>query len=195
MQELPRRKNIRLQGFDYNSKGAYFLTICTLNRSPVLSQIVVGTGVPDGPEGKTGVPDGPEVRLLPYGEIAEKYIHKLNEFYDNISVESYVIMPDHIHMILSIKNEASYNTGPSRTPAQGPSRTPAQGPSRTPVPTAQNSVISRFLSTFKRFCNKEYGENIWQRGSYDHIIRDLEDYDEHLKYIYENPIRWHIEKK
>ena len=50
--------------------------------------------------------------------------------------------------------------------------------------------MSRFVSTFKRFCNKEYGENIWQRHFNDHIIRNREDYEEHKKYIYENPMRW-----
>ena len=58
------------------------------------------------------------------------------------------------------------------------------------IPTVQNSVPSRFVSTFKRFCNKEYGVNIWQYRSNDHIIRNRQDYDEHLRYIYENPIRW-----
>ena len=65
-----------------------------------------------------------------------------------------------------------------------------QGPSRTPVPTAQNSVVSQFVSTFKRFCNKEYDKNIWQSRSYDHIIRDQTDFDKHLQYIYENPFGW-----
>ena len=46
------------------------------------------------------------------------------------------------------------------------------------------------MSTFKRFCNKEYGENIRQYRSNDHIIRNREDYEEHLRYIYENPLRW-----
>ena len=54
----------------------------------------------------------------------------------------------------------------------------------------QNSVVSRFVSTFKRFCNKEYGGNIWQARSYDHIIRDQRDFDKHLQYIYENPYGW-----
>ena len=66
----------------------------------------------------TGVPDGPAVKLLPYGEIAEKYIHKLNEFYDNISVESYIIMPDHIHMILSIRTDNPHHSGPSGPPVR-----------------------------------------------------------------------------
>ena len=65
---------------------------------------------------------------------------------------------------------------------------------RRPVPTVQNSIPSRFVSTFKRFCNKEYGENIWQYRSYDHIIRNREDYEEHLRYIYENPVRWYYDE-
>ena len=68
------------------------------------------------------------------------------------------------------------------------------GPSRTPVPTVQNSVPSRFVSTFKRFCNKEYGINIWQYRSNDHIIRNRQDYEEHLRYIYENPMRWYYDE-
>ena len=50
------------------------------------------------------------------------------------------------------------------------------------------------MSTFKRFCNKECGENIWQYRSYAHIIRNREDYEEHLRYIYENPMRWQFDE-
>ena len=78
-------------------------------------------------------------------------------------------MPNHIHILLMITQ---------------------RGPSGTPVPTVQNSTVSRFVSTFKRFCNKEYGKNIWQYRSYDHVIRDREDMERHLKYIYENPLGW-----
>ena len=68
------------------------------------------------------------------------------------------------------------------------------GPSRTPVPTIQNSIVSRFISTFKRFTNKEYGVNIWQYRSHDHIIRNQKDYEEHVNYIYYNPARWHLDE-
>ena len=176
MDELKNRKVIRLKGADYNRNQAVFLTICTKERRCVLSRIV-GTGVLDGPQHKenmfvgTGVLDGPQIELTKYGQIADKYIRQLNDFYDDLSVESYVIMPNHIHIMLWVKGAGN-------------------GPSRTPVPTVQNSVPSRFVSTFKRFCNKEYGVNIWQYRSNDHIIRNRQDYDEHLRYIYENPIRW-----
>ena len=156
--ELPNRKTPRLQGYDYNRVGVYFITICTQDRRCILSRIV-----------GTGVLDCPRVELTKYGEIAEKYINQINDFYDHIAVKSYVIMPNHIHVLLLIKEN---------------------GQSRTPVPTRANSVFSQFVSTFKRFCNKEYGENIWQGRTYDHIIRDRDDYVEHLRYIRNNPKRW-----
>ena len=93
------RHNIRLQKYDYSTPGAYFLTLCVKNRKCVLSHIV-----------GTGVLDGPSIELLPYGKIADKYINQLNDYYDNLSVESYVIMPDHIHILLHVLE------GPLRTP-------------------------------------------------------------------------------
>ena len=207
MDELKNRKTTRLKGADYNQNQAVFLTICTKERKCILSRIV-GTGVLDGPSvtgglaaarsrsgendyqsfsntlaplryldgpSVTGFLDGPQIELTKYGQIADKYINQLDEFYDDLSVESYVIMPNHIHIMLWVKGAGN-------------------GPSGTPVPTVQNSVPSRFVSTFKRFCNKEYGVNIWQYRSNDHIIRNRQDYDEHLRYIYENPIRWYYDE-
>ncbi len=160
---LPKRKPTRLQNFDYDSEGAYFITLCTENRRQILSR-VVGGDVLDAPK---------NVELLPYGRIADKYINQLNHFYDNIKIDQYVIMPNHIHIMMFVMGN---------------------GASRTSPPTRQHSAVSQFVSTFKRFCNKEYGGNIWQRHFNDHIIRNREDYEEHLRYIYENPIRWQFDK-
>ena len=161
--ELPQRKATRLTGFDYNTNGAYFITICTQDRRKLLSR-VVGDDV-------LGVPKS--VELLPHGKIADKYINQLNDFYDNVKVEGYVIMPNHIHIMLFVSEN---------------------GTPRTSSPTKQTSAASQFVSTFKRFCNKDYGKNIWQRGFYDHIIRNHEDYEEHVEYIYENPTRWYYDE-
>ena len=161
--DLPQRKPTRLTGFDYNTNGAYFITICTQNRRKLLSR-VVGDDV-------LGVPKS--VELLPHGKIADKYINQLNDFYDNVKVEGYVIMPNHIHIMLFVSENGTPGTS---------------------SPTKQTSAASQFVSTFKRFCNKDYGKNIWQRGFYDHIIRNHEDYEEHVKYIYENPTRWYYDE-
>ena len=164
---LPKRESTRLENFDYSENGAYFITICTHNRKQILSNIIVGTGVHDCPK----------IKLLKYGEIADKYIKQLNDFYDSISVDKYVIMPDHIHLLLNVQN----------------------GQSGTPVPTNvdlkidnKNSQVAKFVSTFKRFCNKEYGKNIWQSRYYDHVIRNKSDYKEIWEYIENNPANWLI---
>ena len=157
---LPKRKNNRLSQFHYSSGYSYFITVCTKDRARILSEITVGTGVLDCPL----------IKLTYFGEIVDKYINQLNDFYKHISVDQYVIMPNHIHMLITVRAE--------------------NGQSGTPVLTSKNSVVSSFVSTLKRFSNIEYGFNPWQRSFYDHVIRNRQDYDETRKYIYENPQNW-----
>ena len=71
------RKNMRLSGYNYNSPGTYFLTICVKNRKCLLSRI-----------DESNILEGPILELLPYGKIAAGYINQLHDFYDNISVEA-----------------------------------------------------------------------------------------------------------
>ena len=165
--ELPKRNPNRIRGFDYSQNGAYFVTICTQNRQRILAKIV-GTPVP-------GCPQAPCPELLSYGKIADKYIRQMNIFYDHLSVDKYVIMPDHIHFLISIHEQVEH---------------PRRG-----FPTPRTSVVARFVGTFKRFCNKEYGQNIWQARYYDHVIRNQQDYDETWEYIDNNPRKWMMTKQ
>ena len=159
--DLPKRKPTRLKEYDYSAPGAYFITICVKDRKQLLSRIV-----------GDGVLDVPQNILTKYGEIAEEYINQMNEFYDYISVDKCVIMPNHIHLILFVIDSEN-------------------GTSWTPSPT--NSVVSKFVSTFKRFCNNEFGENIWQRSYHDHIIRGEKDYRNIWEYIDTNVQRWELD--
>lgn len=88
--EFPKRKSIRLQGYDYSRQGCYFITICTEHRKNLLSSIVGGDDL--------GAPK--KVVLKPYGKIAEKYILSMEQAYDTVSIENYIIMPNHIHLML-----------------------------------------------------------------------------------------------
>ena len=166
--ELPERKHPRLKDYDYSLNGAYFITICMQERKKMLSKISVGTPLP-------GCPQEAKLELLYCGQIADKYIRQMDAFYDYLSVEKYIIMPDHIHFLIKIDQTS--------------------GHPRTGVPTKRTSTIARFISTFKRFCNKEYGENIWQGRYYDHIIRNQQDYDEIWEYIENNPRKWMLERQ
>ncbi len=177
---LPQRKSSRLKDYDYSTPGAYFVTICTHHHKCMLSNIV-GTGVLDCPQNK----------LTHYGEIVNKYICKINEFYDNIVIDKYVIMPNHIHMLIRIME----NGQPLQSLRQVSPDTSLCTREAVSVPAIgyidrANSIVPKFVSTLKRFCNKEYGKNIWQARYHDHIIRDKNDYISIWEYIDTNVLRW-----
>ncbi len=189
---LPRRKPTRHKEFDYGSSGVYFITVCTEKRRPILSRIVGADPARFHDAVGADVLAGPHPELTPCGRIVDQYIRQLDRFYSNISVESYVIMPNHVHLLLIIQHNETPDGGPSGrsapTVGQGKDAPPMQnaagGPSR------QHMAVPRFVSTLKRFCNKEYGENIFQRSFYDHVIRNDDDYYKTKRYILENPARW-----
>lgn len=162
---LPERAPNRLQSFDYSQNGAYFVTICTDGMRRILSEIKNSNTV-----------------LLPFGTIAEQVLLEMNGFYSVISIDKYVIMPNHIHLIITISAPEQPYVGDDLRASRNNC---GHGSPGTSTPT-----ISQLISTFKRFCNKRYGRNIWQRSFYDHIIRSEEDYITHLQYINENPVKW-----
>ena len=161
---LPKRKNLRLKQHDYSSAGAYFITICTRERKAILSDILIPVGV--------GAHDDPQIRYTPVGKIVEKHLLS-SEKIGGVRIDSFVIMPDHIHVIIVLNPEENINE--------------KCGSSRAPTPT--NEMIPHIISTFKRLCAKEVGSNIFQRGYMEHIIRDRKDYETRRSYIYQNPIK------
>jgi len=162
----PQRKQVRLITYDYNGTGVYFITICVKGRLPVLSNLV-----------GDGAHDVPQIQLSEIGKIIEKYILSSNRI-PGVTVNRYIIMPDHIHMIVSIH------------PAQNETSALLSGDGMSRAPSPTNDVVPHLVSTFKRFCNKEIGSNIFQRSYYEHIIRNRDEYDAIVRYIYENPLRW-----
>ena len=166
--ETPSRKHLRLSSHDYSSRGAYFVTICVKNRMPLLSSIKT---VKEPNAVGDGAHDVPCVELTPMGNIVEKHLLSSKNI-KGVQVDKYIIMPDHIHVIFFINMEP-FNC--------------AQGTSRAPSPT--NEMLPHIISTFKRFCSKEIGYNIFQRSYIDHIIRDRDDYLTKVKYLSTNPAR------
>ncbi len=97
--DLPKRKPVRLKNFDYSKNGYYFITICSYNKAKIFGNIV-GEGFP--------LP-----QLSIQGEIAQKYILKINKKYPFVFVKKFVIMPNHIHIILCIENDGRGNPSPT----------------------------------------------------------------------------------
>jgi len=155
--EHPERKRIRLEGYDYNTPGYYFLTVCTVGKEKLFCDIIQSDPM-----------SMPRVLLTQYGEVVLRQLDGMSNFYEDIRIDKYVIMPNHVHMIVRLLGtvEGVYDSN------------------------QVNSKISRFVGTFKRFCNKAFGRNVWQSRSYDHIIRGEKDYAKIWEYIDTNPIRW-----
>ena len=90
--KLPERKSTRLRGYDYSTPGAYFITICTHNRKCLLSAIV------------GAIHESPEYKLTSIGKHADDLIRNLSGRF-NAEIDKYVIMPNHIHLIISINDK------------------------------------------------------------------------------------------
>ena len=158
--EHPERKPNRLCKYDYRTHGDYFVTICTKDRKKILSSIV-GDGF--------SVPK-------PYGIIAEEMIAQIPIKYPSVAVDKYVIMPDHIHLLLLFERE----TG-----------------TENPSPTLGN-VIGWYKHQVTKQADLQINLNgikLFQRSYYDHVIRNQQDYDEIWQYIENNPRKWIIEKR
>lgn len=135
--------------------------MCTKNKEKILSSIV-GDGFP--------VP-----KLTAYGSIVKEYINETENKYKSVRIDKYIIMPNHIHLLIRI----------SKTDGTG-----------NPSPT-----LSKIMGWFKyqttRSINSarhnQIGTAVWQRSYYDHIIRNQHDYNEVWEYIDNNCLKWNGE--
>ena len=96
--EFKKRKHPRLKEYDYSQNGCYFVTICTNNRVKILSKIV-GRGLAPAEMEY-------DIRLSKYGAIAKQQLFELEERFENVVIDYYCIMPNHIHLIIEIDETA-----------------------------------------------------------------------------------------
>jgi len=125
METGPTRKRIRLEEFDYSTPGAYFITVCTANRENLFWSARRGE-----------LCSPADVPLSNVGRIVNKEIGKIKTVYDSVRVDQYCIMPDHIHLIISICTGADGRTQFAPT-------------------------ISRVMKQFKGSITKQVGRPIW----------------------------------
>ena len=158
METLPNRKQIRIKNYDYATPGAYFITVCTANREKIFWHGVGADII------RPGNPP-----LSASGKIAEQAVLQIASHYENISVDKYCIMPDHIHLILRIESNVSGRM--------------------ISAPT-----ISTVVGSMKRWVSRQIGKPIWQKSFYEHGIRNQQDYDEIWTYIENNPLKYALNR-
>lgn len=156
-----KRRSIRLKGYDYRQPGAYFVTICTLNRDMLLREIA---------EDSQGAS---QLLLNRHGRIATECWLWLAEQYPYVELDEWVVMPNHLHGILVLSD----GRGGSRIAPTKP-----LGRLIGAFKTVSTKQMNEMRST--------PGAPVWQRNYYEHIIRDEADLDRIRRYIAENPFRW-----
>jgi REP element-mobilizing transposase RayT len=167
----PHRKQLRLHGYDYAFPGAYFVTICSAGKHPVLGSV-----------------SGKRIVLSPAGEIVRSEWIALAERFPRTVLDEFVIMPNHLHGVLAFVGDAG-GASPS------PTRFDAHAGGASPSPTLFE-VIGAFksISTIKvNRLLRQRGAALWQRSYYEHIVRTGEDLRKIQRYIYENPLMWSLD--
>ena len=175
--DLPKRKRLRWEGFDYSTPGGYFITICTKDRKPIF-----------GPVGADSI----SARL-----VERTFLETINQ-YPNVECPIYVVMPNHLHAIIVILDQDAISRADMESAPTG------AGMARADMESAP--TVSEIVQAFKRYSTIEYinlvkkgvlppfDKQIWQRSFYDHVIRNRDDFEQTAKYIYENPMRWYYDE-
>ena len=154
------RKPNRIPNFDYGQEGSYFVTLCTHNRAPIFQMETLSESAPYLPSCSL------------QNQLICKWIKETQNKYQNISIDKYVIMQDHLHLLITINQSQS------------------------------GASLEEIMRFFKTMTTNEYirgvksglfppfDKKLWQKSYYDHVIRNFQDYLETWEYIENNPAKW-----
>ena len=159
----PRRSGLRLKNFDYSTAAVYFLTICTSERKTILGACFEGN-----------------VRPSAMGRIVSECWFELPYHYARLELGVFVVMPNHVHGLISLRDSV--------------------GAGLRPAPTTAN--LSEIVGVFKSFSSRQIHaanasspKKIWQRGFHDHVVRNRNECERIKRYILHNPARWEFDRE
>ena len=173
--ELPQRRTIRLKDYDYSQNGMYFITICTQDKKKILGKIITNAV-------------GNDALVVPskIGQIIIECWNNIQELNKNIYINEFIVMPNHIHGIIEIRNQKETNSNVEKK--YGFEVEERRGR------RSLQSVIKDFKSVTTRRYNEIVNEKnknmLWQKSYYEHVIRNEKEYYEIVKYIKNNPLKW-----
>lgn len=166
--ERHRRRSIRLREYDYRQAGAYFITVVTHGRAALFGEIANG-----------------ETRLNEFGQVVEDEWQKSSIIRQEIEMDVFVVMPNHIHGIMNIINMDVGATG--RSPLRG-----------GPPARSLGAFVAGFKSAVTKRINEMRhtpGSPVWQRNYYEHVVRDDEELLRVREYILHNPLDWENDRE
>ncbi|MDO8811262.1 MAG: transposase [Gallionella sp.] len=172
--DIHHRRSIRLRSYDYSQAGAYFITLCTQKR-----ECLFGAVVDDG------------MRLNDVGRMVQNVLGALPDHYSCVGLDSFVVMPNHIHGIIMLHDVGAQFIVPNND--QGAANPGAMN--RAPT-------IGGIIRAFKACCThginqlrSVQGVSLWQRNYYEHVIRNEPSLQEIREYIANNPAQWAIDRE
>jgi|WetSurMetagenome_2_1015567.scaffolds.fasta_scaffold39898_2 putative transposase len=186
------RRSIRLDGYDYASAGAYFVTICAQDRACVFGDVVDG-----------------EMRANACGRIVQDVWAGLPARYANVELDAFVVMPNHVHGIIVLMDVARPDAGADGDARRGAihcahnkgvinhARTIAEiGAANRRAGAAGVPPLGEVVRAFKAISTRLIhqhampGAAVWQRNYYESIIRDEDSLNRVRAYVSANPARW-----
>lgn len=154
-----RNESARAQWWDYGWAAAYFVTICTKDRIHYFGEII-----------------NKKMNLTPAGAIADVLWYEIKNHAQDVDLDAFVVMPDHIHGILVLKNDSASGLGATRF--------------QNPEKNTLSSIIGSYKSAVTRHIRRLGYPFDWQSRFHDHIIRDDAAYQRIAHYIETNPENW-----
>jgi len=161
--KIHHRRSIRLKNYDYASDGAYFATICAQHKEYMFGNVIDGKMV-----------------LNSAGKMIKKWLCELENKFKNIELNEYIIMPNHIHLIIFIMVGANLYVCPI-------------GIQRI-IQWLKTMTTNECIRNVKQNDWKRFDRKLWQKNYYDRIIRNEKELDKIRKYILENPLKWELDK-
>ncbi len=165
--EIHQRRSIRLKGYDYSQPGAYFVTNVAQKRKCLFGVIIDG-----------------KMRLNEAGRIVRWTWHDLPNHVANIELDEFIVMPNHMHGIIIIRENDFVGAGSEPTPTKS-------------KPHSLPEIIRQFKTFSAKRINQwrgTVGVSVWQRKYYEHIIRDENELNRIRQYIRNNPANWQNDK-
>jgi len=165
-QKKYRIESTRLKHWDYRNDGAYFITICTQNKQHFFGEIHNHQIYPN---------------LI--GDLAQKYWHTIPEHFPYARLDAFVVMPNHIHGIVLLKN----------TPKQTRTITPDKNQTMANISPTSGSIASlvrSYKSVVSKHAHEQYPAFAWQARYHEHIIRNPDSFARIQYYIKTNPENW-----
>jgi len=146
----PQRKSPRKQGYDYSQSGAYFVTVCTHDKRHLFGSV-----------------HDDLMHLNDLGQLTYDRIGLIPDSYDNVELSDYVVMPNHVHMIVFLYD------------------------AKDKAPLLSN-IVGGYKSGVTRVACQELGfrGTLWQGRFHDHIIRSEASLNDIRFYVQTNPARW-----